>query len=800
MSRLICAGVFGAMISISGCSGPTATTASTSGAAPGAPGAPPTWSNAQKLAIGSSYEAYDANGQFSDASSTAPISKVWFSVGQDRITEVMWGLIHEAQIREIQILLAGPDGILEPDENTILIAGNGQPNAPIPTLVQAYPQIDRTVQFRTLTDPDRDALLVSVNWSDPLPEGYQLYAYIDPALGNTGSGDRAQIIDNGLHAEDGAAHLFARWSDEAPVIASTGYVGTSDGLDDLADGVLDTVYTSAEVPGNVAGLMALTGSGADPAETGFGGTLAIGFGDSADAANANATAALDQPVADTERKYTDQWADYLSSLSELPALARASGDAGALAYMSAINLKIMEDKTHAGALIASLSNPWGETAPAEQPQTGYKAVWPRDFFQVASAFLAMGDAESALASYRYLPTIQVTEDTPGNSGVTGWFLQKTHVDGEIEWVAVQKDQTAMPIMLGWKLWRAGVISDEEMAQSYTSMLKPAADFLVDGGRPDILWNTDFDSTLGYTQQERWEEQEGYSPSTVAAVISGLVTAADLAERFGEGDDAVRYLAAADALESQLEAWMFTTEGELGDGAYFIRITRNQDPNDKVQLGDNNGRPGLPEDHIVDGGFLELVRYGVRAWDAPSIVDSLEELDGDHEDNLQVRYEFDNGHVGWRRYGNDGYGEDGEGATNYHEIEGGNTPGQRGRVWPFFSGERAHYEIARLYDLADAHSDDHPDVAEAGQRVRRLIASMEAFANDGLSLPEQVWDGVGPNPFGYEFGEATNSATPLAWTHAEYIKLLRSYVDQSVWDRYPIVEERFADRPNNQADD
>ncbi|MEL6862560.1 MAG: glycoside hydrolase family 15 protein [Pseudomonadota bacterium] len=800
MSRLIYTCLCGAMLLVSACSGSETDTVSANEAAPGAPGAPPTWSNAQKLAIGTSYEAYDENGQFSELSPTAPISKVWFSIGQDRITEVMWGLIHEAQIREIRILLVGPEGIVEPEEGTILVDGDALPKSPSPTLVQSYPEITATVQVTTFTDPDRDALLVNVESRDPLPKGYQLFAYIDPALGNTGSGDQAKIVDNGLHAEDGTAHLFAQWSADSPIIASTGYVGVSDGLEDLADGVLDDIYIAAQAPGNIGGVIALSASEGDLADSiaaRVEGSLVIGFGETEEIARANTTAALEQPTTDVAQKYADQWADYLSSLSELPALANASGDAGALAYMSAINLKIMEDKTHAGALIASLSNPWGETAPADQPQTGYKAVWPRDFFQVASAFLAMGDAETALASYRYFPMVQVTEDTPGNSGVTGWFLQKTHVDGEIEWVAVQKDQTAMPIMLGWKLWRAGVISDAEMAESYEAMLKPAANFLVDGGRPDILWNTEFDASLGYTQQERWEEQEGYSPSSVAAVISGFVTAADLAEQFGEPGDAERYLEAADRLESSLEAWMFTTEGALGDGEYFIRITRNQDPNDKTPLGDNNGRPGLPEDQIVDGGFLELVRYGVRAWDAPSIVDSIEELDGDHEDNLRVRYEFGDGLVGWRRYGNDGYGEDGAGGTNYHELEGDSTPGQRGRVWPFFSGERAHYEIARLEALAEALGPDHADVAEAEQRVRLLILSMEAFANEGLSLPEQVWDGVGPNPFGYEFGEGTNSATPLAWTHAEYIKLLRSYVDRSVWDRYPVVEERFADRAANQ---
>lgn len=798
----------GAVALTTACASDDPTSLQLATAAPGAPGAPATWSNAEKTAIGTSFEAYDDEGQFSDASSTAPISRLWFSLGKDRVTEVMWGLIHEAQIREIRFLLVGPEGVIEPSDTRIRVDGDGLPVSPASGIVLTYPDLGEAVTITVFTDPDRNALMFNAGLSDALPEGVRLFAYLDPAMANTGSGDRAQIVGGGLHAYEGESHLFARLASGAAEQASVGYVGVSDGVDDLDDGALDMPYSEANEVGNVAGVIAFdfkqesavaTASSASQGLT-MSSTLVVGFGATADAAKNVAADAAKVSANEAYAKYAGQWQAYLEGLEHLPSLASEAEDGGALAYMSAINLKIMEDKTHAGALIASLSNPWGETAPAEQPQTGYKAVWPRDFFQVASAFSAMGDEETARAAYRYLPTVQVTGETPGNSGVTGWFLQKTHVDGEIEWVSIQQDQTAMPIMLGWKLWQDGVLSDAEIETSYRSMLKPAADFLVDGGRPNILWNTEFEASLGYTQQERWEEQEGYSPSTVAAVISGLVAAADLAERFGDPADAARYLDAADRLEANLEAWMFTTNGDLSDGEYFIRITQNQDPNDKALLGNNNGRPGLPEDQIVDGGFLELVRYGVRAWDAPSIQATLGVLDAPHPDNIRVRYEFKSGHIGWRRYGNDGYGEDGDAGTNYHEIDGGNTPGQRGRVWPFFSGERAHFEFGELQSSRAKFPPDHPDVQSAERKIDDLIASMEAFANEGLSLPEQVWDNVGQNPFGYTFGEGTNSATPLAWTHAEYIKLLRSKMDAAVWDRYSIVEERYADSPANQPRD
>jgi glucoamylase len=321
-----------------------------------------------------------------------------------------------------------------------------------------------------------------------------------------------------------------------------------------------------------------------------------------------------------------------------------------------------------------------------------------------------------------------------------------------------------------------------MARMYDGMIKPAADFLVTGGTIGLDWN-DRTITPPWSQQERWEEQEGYSPSTTAAVITGLTVAAEIARASGDAPGADRYQAVADDYASKVEARMFTTEGTLGDGDYFLRLSRNEDPNDRAPLGENNGQPALPEDRIIDGGFLELVRYGVRAADAPSILASLPEYDDEtREDRLRVRYSLD-GTPAFRRYGNDGYGENTETGGNYGV--GGMTPGQRGRIWPIFTGERGHYEIALANEtVANPATYD---------RIRRTYAGgMEAMANDGLMLPEQVWDGVGDaTPHGYRPGQGTNSATPLAWSHAEYLKLLRSLADRAVWDRYAPVADRYA---------
>ncbi len=114
-----------------------------------------------------------------------------------------------------------------------------------------------------------------------------------------------------------------------------------------------------------------------------------------------------------------------------------------------------------------------------------------------------------------------------------------------------------------------------------------------------------------------------------------------------------------------------------------------------------------------------------------------------------------------------------------------TPGQRGRVWPIFTGERGHYELAKAQE--GGASD-----AEIRAIRQTYVAGMEAMANGGYLLSEQIWDGVGnATPHGYRVGQSTNSATPLAWSHAEYLKLLRSLADRAVWDRYAPVAERYA---------
>ena len=777
--------------------------------APGAPGAEPTWAFSGKTGIGTSYEPY-INGQYQDQA-TNPVSKVWFSVAQGILTETMFGLIHNAQLKELQFVISGNGFVDTEKDNTISTIEYLDTDAQGRPLSLAYKLINKDIEGKyqiekhIFTDPDRNSLMMRVTFT-AFEAGITPHLYVNPHIDNSGANDIASVEGQALvaHTSDANSTVMTIKTDVDFVHASAGFVGTSDGIIDLQDnGQLDSYYhTTSDT--NQGGNVALTAQypTLTKANDSLTMNLAIGFAKDKASSLATAQATLDAGYDAVKQAYLGDdkhigWKDYLSSLAPLTNMSANTTDNGKLLYASALVLKAQEDKTHAGALIASLSNPWGDTGSANVGSTGYKAVWPRDFYQCAMAFLAMGDTQTPKVAFEYLKKVQVNQQTPGFAGTPGWFLQKTHVDGQIEWVGVQLDQTAMPIMLGWKLWQAGVLTDTEITQWYQDMLKPAADFLVSGGNVKLDWN-ETNISPPSTQQERWEEQAGFSPSTTAAIIAGLVAASDMAT-LAKDAHASTYLELAQKLQSQLEATMVTTSGLLsatdsahteGNAApYYVRISPNGNPNTADKLLDNNGKPGLDQRLILDGGFLELVRYGVVDAQDPVIKNSVMLIDNQQlEDNLRVKYEFtakDGTKVpGYRRYGNDGYGEDIVTGLSY--AEKGNTEDQRGRVWPFFTGERGHYELA----LAKSAGNLTPESKKA--LINTYVQGMETFANQGLMLPEQAWDGVGnPTRYNYKMGDGTNSATPLAWTHAEYVKLVRSMTDEQVWDFYPVVSQKLA---------
>ncbi len=166
---------------------------------------------------------------------------------------------------------------------------------------------------------------------------------------------------------------------------------------------------------------------------------------------------------------------------------------------------------------------------------------------------------------------------------------------------------------------------------------------------------------------------------------------------------------------------------------------------------------MPADEMVGTDFLSLVRFGLRLPDDPRIVSSLAVADA------ILRTETPSGPV-WHRYNGDGYGEHEDGSA----YDGTGI----GRGWPILVGERGHYEL------------------DAGRDARPYLETMRRMASGGGMLPEQVWDAA-PIPDRHLFpGRPSGSAMPLAWAHAEYVKLVRSIAlghaidrPEAAWRRY-----------------
>jgi glucoamylase len=412
-------------------------------------------------------------------------------------------------------------------------------------------------------------------------------------------------------------------------------------------------------------------------------------------------------------------------------------------YRASCNLLLAhEDKSYPGAFIASLAIPWGE-AVGDEDQGGYHLVWTRDMVNSANAMLAAGDRTTPLRALIYLNVSQEEN---------GGFAQNFWIDGEPYWQGVQLDEVAFPILLAWRLQRENALQDFD---PYPMVLRAAA-YLVRHGP--------------LTPQERWEEVSGYSPSTLASNIAALICAACFARERSDEASAKYLEEYADFLECHVESWTVTTEGTLLPGVprHYLRIlpervdneTPAEDPN-QGHINIANLQPGaqnvFPAKEIVDAGFLELVRHGVRRPDDPLIVDSLKVVDA------VLKVETPSGPC-WRRYNHDGYGQ--------REDGGAFVGWGQGRVWPLLTGERGHYELA------------------AGHDTRPFLRAMEGLASCTGLLPEQSWDAPDqPQVYMYR-GRPTGSAMPLMWAHAEYIKLLRSVRDGKVSDLIPDVAKRY----------
>lgn len=692
------------------------------GTAFGFPGIPPRWTSSQKDAVGTAYAAS---------------SRVWFTISHGILNEIYYPTIDRPQIRDMQLLITDGKSFFHEEKRDL---DNRVDCIEPDTLGYRVESSDREGRYRInkeiIGDPHQPCVLIHVRLEgeEQFLRRLKMYALLAPHLEVGGWDNSARILRvNGqklLLASKNRTHL-AMGANVGFTRASCGYVGFSDGWQDLSDNFeLDWELDRAE-NGNVA----LVGEIDLSKGTEF--TLALAFGDGQHAAVTTLTQSLGVPFSQHRKRFVEQW----HRVANKEKLDQHSGDAGRLYRISHNLLLAHEDKTFAGALVASASIPWGE-AKGDEDLGGYHLVWTRDMVNSALGLLASGNTATPHRALIYLACSQRPD---------GSFPQNFWIDGTPYWTGVQLDEVAFPIILAWRLWKADALRDFDPFP----MVQAAAAFLIRQGP--------------VTQQERWEEASGYSPSTLAATITALICAADLAQSRGQGECADFLEDYADFLESHLERWTVTTDGTLvpGIARHYIRIhpVRVDDHSpeeypDGAKLAIANRPPGaqwqFPAKEVVDAGFLELVRYGIRKPGDSLIEDSLRVVDA----KLKIETPFG---PCWRRYNHDGYG---------NRPDGGPFQGWgKGRAWPLLTGERGHYELA------------------AGRDVKPYIRAMEGFASKGGMLPEQVCDETYPS-HSLCLGRPSGSAMPLMWAHAEYIKLLRSVRDGRVFDLIPIVADRY----------
>jgi glucoamylase len=747
--------------------------------APGWPGIPPRWTSSAKTGIGTALNRS---------------SRVWFTLSHGILNEIYFPRVDMACTRDMGLIVTdGASFFSEEKRDCKFETVAVEPGVPAYRLVNTEIAGKYRVEKEIFADPHRNVVLQKIKFIEPgstgqpAPQRFRLFALLAPHLGNVGSNNTAWTGDYKglpmLYTEGPSGLALALGCSVPWRTMSVGFAGYSDGWQELSRNFqLANQYQRAE-NGNVA----LTGE-VDLAACGGEFVLALGFGNIWAEAGEQVRAALLDDYGGLFRDYVSQWRNWQKGLmgldreSHVSNLASdpiaAAGQAGrpfdsraslgrsgqALSHAnsggsplhdlyraSTAVLRVHESKDFLGGVIASLSIPWGFNK-GDEDLGGYHLVWPRDLVETAGGFLAAGAVGDAVRVLHYLEATQEPD---------GRWPQNMWLDGRPYWNGLQMDEAAFPILLVDLLRResAGALGD---LKRWWTMVHRAAAFIACNGP--------------VTQQDRWEEDAGYSPFTLAVEVAGLLAAADLGEMVGESRTASYLRELADVWNENIERWTYSTNGDLarqiGVEGYYVRIAPQEtdcaaSPTDGF-VPIKNRAPGENVErasHIISPDAFALVRFGLRAANDPRILNTVKVVDA------VLKAKLPQGPL-WYRYNDDGYGE---------HLDGGPFDGTGiGRPWPLLAGERAHYELA-AWNVTGAQA---------------LLGTMENSTNSRL-IPEQVWDQQDIPQRELFLGKPSGSACPLVWAHSEYIKLVRSLKDRKIFDqpaqtvkRY-LVEQRSA---------
>ena len=692
--------------------------------APGAPGSPPKWTSSSKSGIGKSINA---------------ASDVAFTLSHGIVNEVFYPREDIACVRDMEFIVTdGKDYFSEEKRDTNHQTTWMKEGVPAFKIINSCHQY--MIEKEIVTDPIRDTLLQKITFTQSEKSSgsiYQLYALIAPHIHNRGAGNSGW---KGKYK--GVPMLFARRNDITMAFVcstdflkcSVGYIGTSDGYTDLKKHKqMAWEYQKAD-DGNIA----MTGQIDLSKSNTF--MLAISFGRTPEEAGNKAWASLLDGFNIAQTKYIYEWEKWQRLLKNIKS---DRNRIGRNFRTSASILKMHESKKFPGGIIASLSIPWGQSK-GDGDLGGYHLVWPRDLVLSSGGFLELGAKDDVLRILNYLMAVQ--EDD-------GRWSQNTWLEGVPYWKGVQMDEVALPVLMVHTSFQRKFLTISR-CKRYWPVIKKALTYLVTNGP--------------FTPQDRWEEEEGFTPFTLAAQIAALLAGADLAETHEEKELAVYCREVADYWNENIEKWLYVTDTsisrEVNVEGYYMRINpfnlpANEVKNRTINLKNHAGDKGkIQIGEVISVDALALVRFGLRAADDPRILNTLKVIDA------KLKIDTPSG-PSWYRYTNDGYGEDEKGnAFTYKGI---------GRPWPLLTGERAHYEIA----------------AGNIKKAISLLKTMEGFAQNFL-FPEQIWDQEDIPAKGLFFGRPSGSAMPLTWAHAEYLKLCSSIKDKKISDTPSFTHERY----------
>lgn len=686
------------------------------GKAPSATHVQPVWASARKDMVGT------ALGE----------SRVWFTLAQGVVSEVYFPRIDIPQIRDLSIIVADGAGFwVAVDALGDYSVDWVDTDIPAATIVHRHERF--TLRLRVCTDPRRDVLLIDMTLEGD--ETLYPYAVLTARLGDDAESNSAWTgkWDNRstLWAEQGPFGLALQcrdeWGHPSMDARTVGEVGESDPRRDFErHGRMTHRYDEAG-PGEVA-LGARV-----PRRC----TLGLGLGSSREAADTLAWSSLLVGFDAAWSAYVDGWRRWRDARSSRG--VRPNGlpvEVTTLLRRSASVLKIHEDRTYPGAMVASLAVPWGEVS---ESRGGYHLVWSRDLVESSGALIALGAYDTARNVLAYLGATQQSD---------GHWLQNQWLGGKPFWQGVQLDETAFPVLLAGLLHAHGGLGDLPVAH----MVRAALRFILSEGP--------------CSGQDRWEEDPGVNTFTLTIAIAALVEGA----QFLEGRPAKLALMVADYWNASVEEWCWARDSQLarslGVPGYYLRAA----PED-VLVCDGAKAEHLfiknrahdydrPADEQISTDFLQLVRYGLREPHDPHIAASVDVVD------RLLRTDTPNGPV-WHRYNGDGYGE---------HVDGSPFDGTgRGRGWPLLTGERGHYALL------------------AGEDVKPYLRAMAAMTGRGGLLPEQVWDGAPMPEWGLEPGRPTGAAMPLVWAHGEFIKLCLSVEQGRPVDAPPLTWARYKGR-------